>query len=375
VDREKSYTFFVEDSGSYRLLLDGKLLADQSQLRRFSLWQQQLTLERGEHRLEFHALSGQDTSPAFFRVGAVPTSELVEQEAVQLAKAADVVVLCLGFQPDIESENMDRPFTLPPGQVELIHAVFEVNPRVIVALTSGGSVETASWLPQVSALIETWYPGQEGGKALARILLGQTNPSGHLPISWERALKDNPSIDNYYFNNPEHPEDIVYREGIYTGYRGFDRSGIAPLFPFGFGLSYTDFAFIGLTVTPREDGSFRASFIVRNTGDRQGTAVPQIYLEPPQGIATGEPVKTLVAFARVEVAPRSQRSVVIDVPARALTHFDTAGRQWKAQAGSYNVLLGKSAASIDARQSFTLHRAIDLPLSSPVAAAQVVAIR
>jgi beta-glucosidase len=374
VDKEKSYTFFVEDSGSYRLLLDGKLLVDHSQLRRFSLWQQQLRLAPGEHRLEFHALSGQDTSPSFFRVGAIPTSDLVEQEAIQLAKAADVVVLCLGFQPEIESENMDRPFTLPPGQVELIQAVLEVNPRVIVALTSGGSVETASWLPHVSALIETWYPGQEGGKALARILLGQTNPSGHLPISWERALKDNPSIESYYFNNPEHPEDIVYREGVFTGYRGFDRSGGEPLFPFGFGLSYTDFAFNDLTVTPREDGSFRASFIVRNTGDRQGTAVPQIYLESPQGIVPEQPVKTLVAFARVEVAPRSKRSVIIDVPARALTHFDTAGRQWKAHTGSYNVLLGKSATSIDARRSFTLRRAIDLPLSSPVAAARVVAI-
>ena len=150
---------------------------------------------------------------------------------------------------------------------------------MIVAVTSGGNVDSNAWLDRVPALLETWYGGQDGGKALAEILLGEVNPSGHLPATFERHAEDNPTFANYY---PEPgTKRVVYKEGIFVGYRGYEHNHVKPLFPFGYGLSYTTFKFANLAVSPQSAGAnpqVNVTFDVTNTGSRKGAEVAQVYV-------------------------------------------------------------------------------------------------
>jgi len=209
-------------------------------------------------------------------MGIVPESGWVDQSAVALAAKADAVILAAGFDPQSESEGWDRTFALPPGQDELIRAVVAANPNSIVVLTSGGSVDMGQWIDRVPAVVEVWYPGQEGGTALAEILFGDVNPSGHLPATFERRWEDNPSSASYY--PASGTNRVEYSEGVFVGYRGFEKSGTRPLFPFGHGLSYTTFAYGNLTINPvvgtsGGDARWSVSFDITNMGARAGAGV------------------------------------------------------------------------------------------------------
>src|SRR5439155_24676005 len=188
-----------------------------------------------------------------------------------------------GFDPGSESEGADRTYNLPPGQDELIRDMAAANKNTIVALTSGGNVDMNAWLDRVPVLIELWYPGQEGGRALAEVLFGEVNPSGRLPVTFERRWEDNPVHDSYY--PAAGTNRIVYKEGVFVGYRGYERNGTKPLFPFGYGLSYTTFKYSKLDVTQAitKSGSLDfwsglVSFDVTNTGKREGAEVAQVYV-------------------------------------------------------------------------------------------------
>lgn len=368
VKEDEDYTFFVQNPGKFKMLLDDKVILDESELHRTTLEQAHLKLTAGEHKVTLLALGGQELGTYYFRTGAQPTKRLVEAEAVRLAKEADVVILCLGYNPEIESESMDRSYDLPTGQVELVRQISAANPNVVATIISGGSTNVSPWLGEVKSLVELWYPGQEGGAAFARVATGEVNPSGKLPISWEDQLSDNPSINNYYFNDPSHPADIDYREGVMTGYRGYDQSGKKPLFPFGFGLSYTSFELSDLKASSSEEGA-TVTFRVKNTGQVSGSTVPQIYLQT--GVA-GEPIKTLVGFDRVALSAGQEKQITLKLPQRAFTHFDEKTKVWKAAAGSYKILLGASSAEIVTQTSIKLPHDITLPLSSdpmiPIAA-------
>ena len=164
----------------------------------------------------------------------------------------------------------DRTFRLPGGQDSFIQQIAAINKNVIVVLTAGGNADITRWIDKVPGLLHAWYPGQEGATALAQILFGDVSPSGKLPASFERRWEDNASFDSYY---PKQDKKIEYKEGIFLGYRHFDRSPVKPLFPFGFGLSYTQFQYSALTVTPASSdvsAPVIVSFSVRNTGSREG---------------------------------------------------------------------------------------------------------
>jgi beta-glucosidase len=259
---------------------------------------------------------------------------------------------------------MDRSFELPPGQDELVKEVAAVNPHVIVAITSGGSVNVTPWLAKVPALVELWYPGQDGGRAFANVVLGKVDPSGRLPISWEKRLEDNPSFKNYYFNDPSKPNDIVYREGVFVGYRGYEHTGTQPLFPFGFGLSYTQFAYRKMSVSSGKNGTFIVHFFVKNTGGVKGAAVTQIYLAPPVDTLPDEPIKTLVGFTRTKLAPGEEREISVTLTPRSFTHFDVKTQQWQAASGTYTVLLGQSSEQIEGKTHVTLPVAIRIPVNA-----------
>jgi hypothetical protein len=159
------------------------------------------------------------------------------------------VIVAVGYNAEVETEGADREFQLPPGQDELIEKIAAVNPNTIVTVTSGGAVDASKWIDHIAALLENWYPGQEGGTALAEVVFGDVNPSGRLPISWERSLSDNPSYP-YYYPTPGTLQ-VPYKDEVFVGYRGYEHNGVKPLFPFGYGLSYTSFKYSGLDIQAR----------------------------------------------------------------------------------------------------------------------------
>jgi len=203
-------------------------------------------------------------------------------------------------------------------------------------------------------LLQTWYAGQEGGTALAQILLGEVNPSGKLPISWERRLEDNPCYRTYYEEPGTHT--VKYSEGVFVGYRYYTSSQVKPLFPFGFGLSYTTFEFSNLAVTPSDahvDAPISVSFDVRNTGDRSGAEVAQLYVGDPSA-KVRRPAKELKGFERILLNPGETRHVTLTLDQRALSYWDTASKSWKVDPGQFIIYVGDSSENTPLQKEITV---------------------
>ena len=259
-------------------------------------------------------------------------------DAAALAANSDVAIV---FVTRHEREGSDIPdLDLPSGQNALIEAVAAANPRTIVVLETGNPV-AMPWLGTVAAVLAAWYPGQEGGQAIADVLFGAVNPSGRLPISFPKRMADfvRPTLPNLGSERGA-PVSIDYTEGADVGYRWYGARGIAPLFAFGFGLSYTHFEYDRLAVTGGR--TLHVSWEVRNTGTRAGTDVPQVYLTSARGRA----ILRLIGFQRIELQPGESRTLSIRADRRLLAAFDEHRRQWDLQAGVYAVRLGKSAADL-----------------------------
>src|SRR6202011_3046133 len=267
---------FIQTDGKYRLLVDDAVIFDSSVVPKYILNQTTLELTKAPHKVVVEQLSQQIGSVSGMRVGIAPLSTIVDKDALEMASKADAIILAVGFNASSEAEGGDRSFELPVGQEQLIQQVAALGRKTIVVITSGGSVDVSHWKDKVQGILATWYAGEEGGTAAARLLFGETNPSGHLPISWEKNAADNPSFASYYPDPGTNK--IVYREGIFVGYRGYQHTHVEPLFPFGFGLSYTTFSFTHLRATPTSEGHFSVSFDVSNTGRRAGATVAQLYV-------------------------------------------------------------------------------------------------
>lgn len=342
------YEFFVQQAGfgdfsNYRLYVDGKLVRDSWAITTAATEYGTLSLNATPHKivLEFKAQGG--LSQPFVRFGIVQKGTWVEQNTIELAKNADVVVVPVGFNTVMETENFDRTFGLPPGQNELIQEIAKVNKNVIVFINAGGGVDMSPWIDDVSGVLHAWYAGQEGGTALAEILFGKTNPSGRLPATFERKAEDNPTFNNYY---PQNGNKIEYKEGIFVGYRGYEKNNIKPLFPFGFGLSYTNFAYSDLSVKPLNDGNFEISFNVKNTGKRDGAEVAQIYVGSKKDSRVPRSFKELKGFEKVFLKAGETKKVSVKLNQRAFSYFDVSNQIWLAEAGDYEILVGRSTAEI-----------------------------
>ncbi len=282
------------------------------------------------------------------RLAIVPADSVVSGRSKDMAAKADVVIVAAGFynnrDVNTESEGGDRTFNLPYGQDALISAMTAANPKTIVAVTSGGAVDASSWIDKTPVVVEGWYGGQAGGQALAEVLFGDTNPAGHLPITWERRGEDNPTYANYY------PQDdgikVTYKEGIFVGYRGYEKNNTKPLFPFGFGLSYTNFSFANLKITPPSGTAFAtAEFDVTNTGQRPGAEIAQVYISEP-GAKEPRPAHELKGFERVEVAAGQTRHVSIPLDARAFAWYNPQIHNWTIDPGRFTIYVGDSLASL-----------------------------
>lgn len=271
-----------------------------------------------------------------------PISSTLLQQAVAQAAAAQVAVVFVGLP---ESEGSDLPnLSLPSGQDQLIEAVAEANPHTIVVINSGGPV-VMPWLDQVQAVLEAWYPGQQDGNAVAAVLFGNVDPSGKLPITFPTSTAATPVSTPAQF--PGVGGEVHYSEGLDVGYRWYDQEGVTPLFPFGFGLSYTTFSFSNIHLSPSAITSLGRTTVtatVTNTGTRSGAEVAQLYLGDPASI--GEPPLQLKGFQRVSLAPGSSAHVSFTLTPQALEYWDTDANAWSIANGTYHVWIGSSSASL-----------------------------
>ena len=252
-----------------------------------------------------------------------------------------------GYQSENESEGGDRTWGLPFGQDELIEAMAAANHKTIVSVSSGGGIDFNGWLDRVPAVLESWYAGQEGGTALAELLLGEVSPSGHLPASFEKHAEDNPTYHNYYPDGDTNR--VMYKEGIFVGYRGYEHNHVKPLFPFGFGLSYTTFKFADLKVLPGTTGA-RVSFTVTNTGPVAGAEVAQVYISEMQP-RVPRPERELKGFERVVLAAGETKNVTVELDPRAFAFYDVAQKKWRVNPGKFGVEVGDSVESADLKGS------------------------
>jgi beta-glucosidase len=354
-----SYDIFVQTTrevgGSYRLYVDDKLLLDNWTTLTALVDYRTLRLEPGAHKIVLEQHGRAFRRAVRLRMGIVPTGQFVNANAKKLAASADVVVVAAGFDAESEAESADRTFRLPPGQDELIQEMAAANKNTIVVMTSGGSVDMNPWIGRVPALVQAWYPGQEGGTALAEILFGDVNPSGRLPVTFERRWEDNPVRESYY--PAADTKRVVYGEGVFVGYRGYERNQTKPLFPFGFGLSYTTFSYSNLSINPvsnRDSGPrYEVSFDVKNTGTREGADVAQVYVGDPQ-TSVPRPPKELKGFVKVSLRPGETKKVSVMLDNRALSYYDVNAKQWRAEPGDFNVLVGRSSEQIELRGKLTL---------------------
>jgi len=273
---------------------------------------------------------------------------LVSETARRMAAAADVAVVAVGFTKETEGEGADRTFALPWGQDALIQAVAAANARTVVTLTGGVGTDTRPWLERVPALIELYYPGQEGGTALAEILFGRHAPEGKLPVTFDRSWEDSASHAFYYPSGgavgPEAHPHVRYDDALMVGYRYWTSAGKHPLFPFGFGLSYTRFKFSDLKVPASASSRtpIEVSVAVQNTGGVAAAEVAQLYVSDPSA-PMPRPERELKGFARVRLEPGETQRVVFELDRRSFSYWDEKTHAWTVAPGRFVIRVGDSS--------------------------------
>jgi len=349
------YKFFTSADDGVRLYLGDETVINDWQRHSQTVDSYARHLEAGQAykiRLEYFEAVGS----AIVGFGVTSADAFIGRETKALAAKADAVILCVGFDPTTEGEGSDRTFQLPGGQDELIRQISNVNQNTIVVLTAGGNVDMTQWIDNVAVLLHAWYPGQEGGRALAQILFGDYSPSGKLPASFERRWEDNPTFPSYYPGAGEH--SVAYSEGVFLGYRHYDRSATKPRFAFGYGLSYSTFEYGKLSVTPQTgnlNGPITVSFDIRNTGHREAAEVAELYVGDAHATVP-RPVKELKGFAKVNLKPGESRRVTLKLDRRAFSFYDVTKKEWSAEPGEFPILVGSSSDSIQLQSKFTLTR-------------------
>jgi beta-glucosidase len=304
---------------------------------------------------ELRAVHGEVPFAAGYGIGETAADETLRAEAEQVAAAADTVVMVIGLPGADESEGFDRThMNLPANQLAALHAVAAVNPNLVVVLVNGSSVVLGDVTPYARALVEAWLGGQAAGGAIADVLTGAVNPSGRLAETIPHRLEDNSS----YLNFPGDSQIVRYGEGLYIGYRGYDKSHQDVAFPFGFGLSYTSFALSDLRVETRGSvagGTLAATVTVTvtNTGGADGAEVVQVYVQDVEaGVA--RPVRELKGFAKVTLAAGGSRPVSIELDQRAFAYWSIRHRDWVVEAGDFVIGVGPHSRDLPLTATVTV---------------------
>ena len=352
-DKTADATFFVDAQGAYRLFVDKQLLIDKSKSQSFANEYTGVKFkanEKMEVRLEFIY----QCDPAEIKLGYSYTPDFKGSEAVKIAKKADVVIFCGGLDSQLELEGTDRGFNLPYGQDQLIDAITQVNKNTVVTILAGGGINMSAWAGKVPAILHAWYPGMEGGRVIGEILFGDVNPSGKLPISIEKRWEDAPAYGNY--DDDRASGKVYYREGIMVGYRHYDKNKVEPLFPFGHGLSYTQFSYQDIVLSSKKIKKgeiLQVSFTVTNTGKLPGAEVAQLYISDKQS-SVPRPVKELKGFEKTWLKPQESKKITLNINQRDLSFYDVKSHNWVAEPGEFEVLVGSSSKQIHLTSVFVL---------------------
>ncbi len=290
----------------------------------------------------------QNAGGAVIKLGWRNSNKNLIREAVDVAKKSDVALVFAGTSNNFESEGFDRPnLNLPDDQDQLINEVASANKNTIVIITTGSPVLMSKWLGNVNAVVESWFGGDEIGNAITDVLLGKYNPSGKLPITFPKRWEDCSAYSLY------HKQDSisVYSDGIFVGYRYFDEKNIEPLFPFGYGLSYTKFDFSNLNI---KDGNNNlvVSFDVKNVGKYKGVEIPQLYIHAVNPVVE-EPPKALKNFSRVVLNPGETKKVKFKLVKEDFEYYSPKKHDWQVNLGSYEILIGSSSRDIKLKEKIT----------------------
>ena len=324
-----------------RVYVDGKLLIDEWHDQGETTVTAPLSLVAGKPVnvvVEYYQGGG----AAVARVGVSGGIDDALEQALptETVKDADVVIACVGWngKDRYEGEGSDRPWSLPVEQVAMLERLVSLNKRVVVVLNAGAGVATKGWIEKAAGFVHAGYPGGEGNLALAEILYGTTSPSGKLPTSFPASLEGTYYADAY----PSKDRKMVYREGPYIGYRWFDKNGVAPLYPFGYGLSYSTFKLSNAKAVGGQNT--KVALDVKNTGRRTAAETVQLYAEPPAGVERAP--RELRAFRRVELRPGETKRIELVFDNRDLGHWDAATHAWKVAPGEYNLRIGTSSRDL-----------------------------
>lgn len=356
------YKFGLISLGFSRLFINGKSVDNWTNQIPGKRYKGLLSQEKIE---EFHLEAGKEYNikvefqsrhprNGSLKIGCeVPIKPDPLERAIKAASNADYVVVCVGLSSNLESEGFDRPhMSLPEFQNELIKKVTIANENTIVLLNTGAPIDMRDWIDSVKGVIQIWYPGQECGNAIADIIFGDVNPSGKLPETFPMKLEDNPA----YINYPGENGKVYYGEDIFVGYRYYDTKMIDPLFPFGFGLSYTEFEYSALKISSpeiNEDDDLNISVDIKNVGMMEGKEVIQLYIRDEISSLV-RPVKELKGFKKVNLKPGEKKTIDFKINKQHLSFYDPVKKKWIAEPGVFIIKVGSSSRDIHLKSSFTL---------------------
>jgi beta-glucosidase len=308
-----------------------------------------IELSAGPHDIEINISPDTSNAPVQVRLSwYTPEQRLADHEhAIAAAKNAKVAVVFLWTR-------LQPVFGLPGDQNKLVEEIAAVNPNTVVVLNTSQPV-ALPWVDKVKAVLEMWWPGDEGGWSAANLLLGKASPAGRLPVTWGKSLDDYPATDPRYPERSRHAPDkkTTYSEGVNVGYRWFDKENIEPLFAFGHGLSYTTFDYSGLSVAKAADGGLDVKVDIKNSGSTASDEVPQVYLGAPSEIPEGVqfPVRALVAFDRIHLSAGESKTVTLHVEPRQLQYWSTRDQKWITASVHRTISVGSSSRDLRLRQT------------------------
>ena len=341
------YKFFVMHNDGVRLKINGETILDNWKAHRKSIIDTcKISLKANSYydiELEYF----DDRTISEIKLGWEIPGENLIADAVEVAKNSDMAVIFAGLSDHFEGESRDKDFLVLENQDRLIKAVSKVNPNTVVVMITGTPPVMEAWADDVPTIVQAWFGGQEGGNAIADVLLGNANPSGKLPSTFYVKKEDAPGLKDYRNENLK----SVFDEGIFVGYRYLEKNNIKPRYAFGHGLSYTDFEYGELKVKEIDAQTFELTIPVSNTGKMTGSEVVQVYVGEinPQ---IARPVKELKAFEKIKLEPGDQQNVTVQLDKNAFSFYDVEIHDWRVSKGDYKISIGSS--SEDIRKEITL---------------------
>ncbi len=346
--------FRVSGDDGYRLYLDGNKIISDWFDHSVSTRESIIKVEAGKTydvKIEYYQ-GGGESELAFEPLYLADTNECDAKLAAEM-KGVDNVIVCLGWNSDSEYEGADHEFSLSGTQQRLLKECAKFGKKVVLVLNGGGNPDITALEPYADAIVMAYYPGQEGGTALAEILTGKVNPSGKLPFTMEKRWEDNPCYATYHDTTHEDHQRVRYAEGIFMGYRGFDQQKTEVAYPFGFGLSYTTFEYSDLQAEVVGKNEVRVSFTVKNTGKVDGKEVCQVYVHD-QEASVPRPVKELKGFEKVSLKKGESQRVTLTFDAEAFAFYDIHSHDFVVEPGTFDILVGGSSAHLPLKASVKL---------------------